>query len=326
MNEACETNNAENVKPRIDESRDDSTEITSRIEGHTPVGGPLGSAEVNSRSDGVLPLRERGSVEGGLPDPGKDATLENADSSELCINEMTVILKSLDVASASERVAELFFGKRFGDSMVDTFFGRGIVADYATGWMNHNMAQQRLYAKEQRVSWAGERPSVATRVEAAQQIPDDSMGRTLAARSAKEASAPSNAKEVLAASSTRKACATSDVDVVENNQMGGENSAFDWVSNVLHHRDAQNVVERLVRRPGGQGVITMMCHASRVNEVKYKNFVDQCVRHLEKREMCQVLGNAGKLLLHENLWDWWSRGLSFVKKIAESDGMHKNKE
>ena len=34
--------------------------------------------------------------------------LECTDVSKMCINEMTVILKSLDVASASERVAALF--------------------------------------------------------------------------------------------------------------------------------------------------------------------------------------------------------------------------
>ena len=66
------------------------------------------------------------------------------------------------------------------------------------------------------------------------------------------------------------------------------------------------------------GVITtMMRDANRVSEVKYKNFVEQCVRHLP--------GNAGRLFLHENLWDRWSRGLSFVKKMAESDDMHKMK-
>ena len=89
MTEARVTNNAENVKPRIDESRDDSTEVTSRMEdGNTPVGGPLVSVEVNSRSEGVPPLRNRGSEEGGLPE---DAMLEYADVSKMCINEMTVI-------------------------------------------------------------------------------------------------------------------------------------------------------------------------------------------------------------------------------------------
>ena len=80
MSEACATNNAENVKPRvethredstkaisrlesvkppIDESRDDSTEMTSRMEdGNTPVGGPLVSTEVSSRSEGVPSSRK----------------------------------------------------------------------------------------------------------------------------------------------------------------------------------------------------------------------------------------------------------------------------
>ena len=59
MSEVCVTNNAESVKPRIDESREDSTEAISRMEyGNTPVGGPLVSAEVNSRSEGVPPSRK----------------------------------------------------------------------------------------------------------------------------------------------------------------------------------------------------------------------------------------------------------------------------
>ena len=113
MNEACATNNAENVKPRVEILREDSTEAISRMEdGNTPVGGPLVSAEVSSRSEGVPPSRKRGSEEGGLPE---DAMLEHADVSEMCISKMTVILKSLDVASASERVAESV-SVRFGDS------------------------------------------------------------------------------------------------------------------------------------------------------------------------------------------------------------------
>ena len=124
MNEACVTNNAENAKPRSEVSREDSTEVSDRMEdkpridelqhdstkvtsrmedGNTPVGGPLVSAEVSSRSEGVPPSRKRGSVESGLP---KDAMLEYADVSKMCINEITVIFKSLDLVSASERVAE----------------------------------------------------------------------------------------------------------------------------------------------------------------------------------------------------------------------------
>ena len=69
MNEACVTNNAENVKPRVEILREDSTETISRLEdGNTPVGGPLVSAVVSSRSEGVLPSRKRGSEEGGRPE------------------------------------------------------------------------------------------------------------------------------------------------------------------------------------------------------------------------------------------------------------------
>ena len=41
--------------------------------------------------------------------------------------------------------------------------------------------------------------------------------------------------------------------------------------------------------------------------------------------MRHLPGNAGRLFLLENLWDRWSRGLSSVKKMEESDGMHKTK-
>ena len=148
------------------------------------------------------------------------------------------------------------------------------MADCATGWVPDNVGQQRLYATEQRVSSAGEQPSVVTRVAAAQEGPDEAMRQTLAASSAKEASAASNAKVVLDASSTTKASAASDADVVEKNQMGGEKPVL------------------LIGSPMCQtfcGVITtMMRDANRVSEVKYKNFVEQP-------------GNAGRLFLHENL-------------------------
>ena len=114
MNEACVTNNAENVKPRVETLREDSTEAISRMEdGNTPVGGPLVSAEVSSRSEGVPPSRKRGSKEGGRPE---DAMLEHADASEMCISEMTMILMSLGVTTANFKVAELICRNRFGDS------------------------------------------------------------------------------------------------------------------------------------------------------------------------------------------------------------------
>ena len=50
MTEACVTKNAENVKPPIEEFRDDSMEVTSRMDdGNTPLGGPLVSADERSR-------------------------------------------------------------------------------------------------------------------------------------------------------------------------------------------------------------------------------------------------------------------------------------
>ena len=67
MNEACVTNNAENVKPRVEILREDSTETISRKEdGNTPVGGPLVLAEVSSRSEGVPPSRNNNDRHVGL--------------------------------------------------------------------------------------------------------------------------------------------------------------------------------------------------------------------------------------------------------------------
>ena len=51
--------------------------------------------------------------------------------------------------------------------------------------MNDDVGQQRLHAAEQRVSPAGEQPSVATRVEAAQEGPDEAMREASAASSAR---------------------------------------------------------------------------------------------------------------------------------------------
>ena len=85
--------------------------------------------------------------------------------------------------------------------------------------------------------------------------PDEAMRQALAASSAKEAYAVSNAKEVLAASSTRKASAASDANMVEKNQMGGEKPVLLIGSPMCRITmiKLQTVVERHVRRPGGQG-------------------------------------------------------------------------
>ena len=105
MTGAYVTNNAENVKPRIEESREDSTDVTSRMDdGITPGGGTLVLAEVSSRSEGVLPSRKRG-PEGVCHH--KDPMLEHADGSEKRTNVMYLILESRDVYSVSDRVAEL---------------------------------------------------------------------------------------------------------------------------------------------------------------------------------------------------------------------------
>ena len=44
-------------------------------------------------------------------------------------------------------------------------------------------------------------------------------------------------------------------------------------------------------------ITTMMRDANRVSEVKYRNFVGRCVKHLEEKEMCQMSGNTGILFL-----------------------------
>ena len=122
--------------------------------------------------------------------------------------------------------------------------------------MNDNVGQQRLHATEQRVSSAGEQPSVATRVAAAQEGPDETMRQALAASSAKEASA------------------ASDADVVEKNQMGGEKLVL------------------LIGSPMCQtsrGVITTM-----MRDADYKNFVEQCVKRPEEKGMYEIQRNEGR--------------------------------
>ena len=94
---------------------------------------------------------------------------------------------------------------------------------------------------------------------------------------------------------TRRECwlVASDVDTVEKNQMGGEKPVLLIGSPMccITVIKSQNVVERRVRCPGGQGVITtMMRDANRVSKVKYKNFVEQCETprdHLSHRFSCK---------------------------------------
>ena len=52
----------------------------------------------------------------------------------------------------------------------------------------------------------------------------------------------------------------------------------------------------------------VMRNANGVSEVK-----------CEEKEMCQVLRNAGRFFFHENLWDTWSRGLSFARTCVSEE-------
>ena len=115
MTDACVTSDLENVKPRIEEYREDSKAVSSRMEdtlrievsrehstnvisrideGNTPVGRQLASAEVTSWSGGVLLSRKRGSEERGTLEL-ENPMLERTDGTEMCISVMTVIHKSM---------------------------------------------------------------------------------------------------------------------------------------------------------------------------------------------------------------------------------------
>ena len=152
MSEACVTNNAESVKPRIDESLEDSTEAISRMEdGNTPVGGPLVSAEVNSRSEVFYrrkcEIREKRSS--WRPDVGAYGWVGNVHQQD----DSDPQVAGCDVSeSKGGRICfcEIWRFSRWHRLRA------GIVADSATSWMNGNVGQQRLHATEQRVSSAGE--------------------------------------------------------------------------------------------------------------------------------------------------------------------------
>ena len=105
-------------------------------------------------------------------------------------------------------------------------------------------------------------------------------------------------RQALATSSAREASVARDADMVDNAQLGGEKPVSSIGSPVCHTFF---------------DLIMMMRDANGVSEVKYKNLVERCVIHPEEKEMYKVLRNSGTLFLHENLWDRWSRGLSFVK-------------
>ena len=185
--EALLTVNADNVKPRVEgiSGKFDRTEQSNGRQQHASGRGRRASAEVSGRIEGVLPSRKRGSLERrALEDP----MWKHTDKPEMCISEITVVLESSGVASANVKMAEFFCRNRFGGAAVNAGFERGFVVNQVTGWMIDNVGQQRLRAAVHRVSPAGQETSVATRVEAAQEGPDEAMSQTLAASSPREAS------------------------------------------------------------------------------------------------------------------------------------------
>ena len=69
-----------------------------------------------------------------------------------------------------------------------------------------------------------------------------------------------------------------------------------------------------------------LAQAGKPSEVELKSLVERCVTHLKFCfRMYEMQRNAGRLVLHEHPWDARSRGLSFVKELAEKDGVHKTK-
>ena len=69
-----------------------------------------------------------------------------------------------------------------------------------------------------------------------------------------------------------------------------------------------------------------LTQAGKPSEFELKSLVERCVTHLKFCfRMYETQRNAGRLFLHEHLWDAWSRGLSFVSETAEKDGVHKTK-
>ena len=67
-------------------------------------------------------------------------------------------------------------------------------------------------------------------------------------------------------------------------------------------------------------LIMVMRDANGVSAVKCENLVERCVRRPENKGMYEIQRNAGRFFLHEDLWDRWSRGLSFAKDVCFPKG------
>ena len=64
--------------------------------------------------------------------------------------------------------------------------------------------------------------------------------------------------------------------------------------------------------------MTMTRDANIVSEVNYKRIWWNTVSDILRKWGCaKCWTNAGELFLHEDLWDRWSRGLSFAMKMSE---------
>ena len=67
-------------------------------------------------------------------------------------------------------------------------------------------------------------------------------------------------------------------------------------------------------------LIMVMWNANAVNEVKYENLVERWVRRPKEKGMYEIQRNARRLILHEDMFDRWSRGHTFAKEMCFPKG------
>ena len=267
--EACVTNNAENVKPRVEILREDSTEAISRMEdGNTPVRGPLVSAEVSSRSEGV-------------PTVEKARIREKRSSWRLDVG----------VYGWVGNVHQQWKGSRICFCEIWQFSRwHWLRARHRSGLCDRWNERQRGPAE---VVCDGAASLVRRRT-------------TVCGN--KSCSGPGGPRGDNETSASCEQCEGS--VCCERRGRGRQEpdgwreiSVVDWVSSVPdiprsgHDDDAEC---KQSKRSQVEELRGAMCGKS----------VGKCV---------------GVLLLHENLWNRWSRGLSFAKKMAEGVGTRKTK-
>ena len=114
--------------------------------------------------------------------------MEHADGSKMRVSVVSLFLKSLDVVSASGRVAELSCTNLFRGTAVGMGFEcrtrcePGDKLDGSTRWGSRGCVQRSSESR------AREQQSVATRVDAAQEGLGEAMRQVLAASSTRETS------------------------------------------------------------------------------------------------------------------------------------------